>query len=89
MEGNARPLRYDVEDVFFVHLDALFLASRAPLLQDGFKPFFGVLFLVPHRGSAFKILVLYGPLLLGLDLFDLALESFDFRRPRHRSDACA
>jgi hypothetical protein len=32
-----------------------------------------MLFLVAHRGGAFKILVLDRPLLLGFDLLDLAL----------------
>ena len=78
-----------MQDVFLVHLDALFLAGGAPLLQDRFELFLGLLLLVAHGRGALEILVLDGPLLLGLDLLDLGLEPLDLRRAGHGADARA
>ena len=78
-----------MQNVFFVHLDAFFLAAGAPFLQDGFQFFLGLLFLVAHGGGAFEILVLDGALFLGLDLLDLGLEVLDLGRAGHRADARA
>ena len=89
LERDARPLRNDVENIFFIHLHPLFLARRAPFLKHSLQPFLGMFFLVAHGGGAFKILVLNGALFLGLDVLDVGLEPFDFGRAGHRADARA
>ena len=48
-----------------------------------------MLFLVAHGGGAFEILVLDGPLLLGLDLLDVGFQTLDLRRAGHGADAGA
>ena len=80
LERNAGPLGNDVQNIFFVHRDAFFLAVGAPGGQHGVQFFLGLLFLVAHGGGAFKILVLDGAFLAALDVFDLRLNVFDLRR---------
>ncbi len=89
LEGDAGPFGDDVQNVLLAHGDALFLAAGAPGGQDGFEFFLGLLFLVAHGGGAFEILVLDGPLLLGLDLLDVGLEVLDLGRAGHGADAGA
>ena len=86
---NAGPLGDHVQNVFLVHHHALFLAAGAPVREHGLQFFLRLLFLVAHRGRAFKILVLDGAFLFGFDFLDLGLERLDLRRPRHRADARA
>ena len=78
-----------MQNLLFVHHDALFVALRAPFLEQGFQFFLGLLFLVAHLGRALEILVLDGLFLLALDLLDLGFHGLDLRRARHRGDARA
>ena len=89
LEGNAGPFGDDLQDVLFVHLDALLLAAGFPGVQNGVLFFLRVLFLVAHGGGALEVLLLNGFFLAALDLFNFPFNLLEFRRAGHRPDTGA
>jgi hypothetical protein len=78
LHGDAGPLCDHMENVLFIHFDALLLAARFPCRQHSLNFFFGVLLLVAHRRRAFEVLLANRLFFLALDLIQLAFERFDF-----------
>ena len=89
LERDAGPFGDDVENVFLVHLDALFLAVGFPRAEDGFHLLLRMLLLVAHGGGALEVLFLDGLFFLRLDLLDLALDVLQLGRAGHGADAGA
>ena len=88
-ERDTRPFGDDVHDVVLVHFHPLFFAGCLPRAQERFQFFLGLLFLVAHRRSAFKVLFFNRAFFARLDLLDFHLQLLHVRRPGHRADARA
>ena len=65
------------------HEHFLFFPLFAPLGEDAFESFFGLLFLVAQCGGFLEILSLDRGFLIDSDLFELFFDFFDVRRTGH------